>query len=195
MFLITDIWVKILYWAWMCWSRQDNSHWSFNWGACEPLYTREIELIQDRMREFWKFRDISRSYMLINGHRDRTFYQFPYSSMTFHVLPWVIPVRSTTFQSVPRPSSQFYDLFQQNVWRLLGRRGGAEVIALRNGKTLTSKTRRKHVVWRVPVWVISLILSVRTIHVPVKDIPAWTQLKTRISVLVPFPLALTGRIR
>ena len=66
-----------------CWSRQDNSHWSFNWGACEPLYTREIELIQDRMREFWKFRDISRSYMLINGHRDRTFYQFPF----FHDLP------------------------------------------------------------------------------------------------------------
>ena len=77
------------------------------------ICTREIELIQDRMREFWKFRDISRSYMLINGHRDRTFYQFPYSSMTFHVLSWVLPVRSTTFQSVPRPSSHFYDLFQQ----------------------------------------------------------------------------------
>ena len=67
------------------------------------------------MREFWKFRDISRSYMLINGHRDRTFYQFPYSSMTFHVLPWVLPVRSTTFQSVPRPSNQFYDLFQHSL--------------------------------------------------------------------------------
>ena len=55
--------------------------------------------------------------MLINGHRDRTFYQFPSSSMTFHVLPWVLPVRSTTFQPVPRPFSQFYDLFQQTLRR------------------------------------------------------------------------------
>ena len=29
----------------ICWSRQDNSHFSLNWRACEPLYTREIELI------------------------------------------------------------------------------------------------------------------------------------------------------
>ena len=29
------------------WSRQDNSHLSFECGAYEPLYTRDIELIQD----------------------------------------------------------------------------------------------------------------------------------------------------
>ena len=82
-----------------------------------------------------------------------------------------------------------------NVRRPLGRWGGAEVIALRNGKALTSKTRRKHVVRRVPVRMISLILRVRTIPLPVKDIRAWTLLETRISALVPFLLALTGHIR
>ena len=30
-----------------CWSRQDNSHCSFECGAYEPLYTRGTELIQD----------------------------------------------------------------------------------------------------------------------------------------------------
>ena len=31
----------------ICWSRQDNSHCSFEYEAYEPLYTRDTELIQD----------------------------------------------------------------------------------------------------------------------------------------------------
>ena len=66
--------------------------------------------------------------MLINGHRDRTFYQFPCSSMTFHVLPCVFPVSSTTFQSVPRPSSHFYDLFQQDSLRRMTASGDEQIV-------------------------------------------------------------------
>ena len=60
------------------------------------------ELILNRMREFWKFRDISKSYMLINGHNEY--------STSFHILPWPSMFFHGSFQSDLRPSSQFYDI-------------------------------------------------------------------------------------
>ena len=86
-----------------CWSRKDKSSCSLNWGACEPSYTWGIELIQDRIREFRKFRNSSRSYMIRNGHWDRILYHFPWSSVIFHDLPWP----SMTFQCT---AMSFYEV-------------------------------------------------------------------------------------
>lgn len=94
-------------------------------------------------------------------------------------------------------------LLEMNVIWPLGRRGGAGALVPRNGKPLTSKTRKQHAVWKLLAWLIpsriglttEKSLSVRTIHPPVKEMVAWTLLEIRISVPVLFPLALTGRIR
>ena len=83
------------------WSKQDNLHWSFNWGPYESLYTWEIELIHIWKRYFQKFYGISRLYMPINGHKNRIFYQFLWISMTFPGISRIFQSASVIFHLFP----------------------------------------------------------------------------------------------